>query len=207
MERNREEIIKALECCVKEWDCAFCRFSKLECASIKRDALALIKELTEERKDFEIRALRAENEATKYKDRCETEKQAREQLSESYDHLEKTKDELLAERSRLTEENERLKAENARYEAENHAQFDKWLKLEEATKRHHSELFEEAKIAVKEDTVRKMQKRLNESIDNSINVFDFEISECNAVRQALRAVKNNLYQIAKEMLNEKGDTE
>ena len=104
MERNREEIIKALECCVKEWDCAFCRFSKLECASIKRDALALIKE--------------------------------------------------------LTEENERLKAENARYEAENHAQFDKWLKLEEATKRHHSELFEEAKIAVKEDTVRKMQERL-----------------------------------------------
>ena len=37
----------------------------------------------------------------------------------------------------LTEENERLRAENARYEAENHAEFNKWLKLEEATKRHH----------------------------------------------------------------------
>ena len=47
-ELNREQIIKALECCVKEWDCAFCRFSKLECASIKRDALALVKKLTAE---------------------------------------------------------------------------------------------------------------------------------------------------------------
>ena len=62
----------------------------------------------------------------------------------------------------LSEENERLRAENARYEAENHAEFNKWLKLEEATKRHHSELFEEAKIAVKEDTGRKMQERLRD---------------------------------------------
>ena len=66
--------------------------------------------------------------------------------------------------SKYLEENERLKAENARYEAENHAQFDKWLKLEEATKRHHSELFEEAKIAVKEDTVRKMQDKVRKKI-------------------------------------------
>jgi type I site-specific restriction endonuclease len=62
----------------------------------------------------------------------------------------------------LTEENERLRAENAKYEAENHAQFDKWLKLEEATKRHHSELFEEAKIAVKDYTVQKYKSAIVE---------------------------------------------
>lgn len=65
---------------------------------------------------------------------------------------------------KLTEENESLRAENAKYEAENNAQFDKWLKLEEATKRHHSELFEEAKVAVKEETVHKMQERLKYSL-------------------------------------------
>jgi hypothetical protein len=62
----------------------------------------------------------------------------------------------------LCEENESLRAENAKYEAENHEQFNKWLKLEKATKRHHAELFEEAKIAVKEETVRKMQERFNQ---------------------------------------------
>jgi hypothetical protein len=66
----------------------------------------------------------------------------------------------------LTEENERLRAENDKYEAENHAEFNKWLKLEEATKRHHAELFEEAKIAVKEETVRKMQERIAEHATN-----------------------------------------
>lgn len=116
MELNREQIIKALQCCrhsdSDEKYCADCPYYAVKycAAKISEDALALInsqeqriKELTEERKDFEIRALRAENEATKYKDRYETAKQAHEMLSESYDHLEKTKDELIAERSRLTE--------------------------------------------------------------------------------------------------------
>ena len=50
MELNREQIVKALECCITKWDCAFCPIGKLECASIKRGALALIRELTEENK-------------------------------------------------------------------------------------------------------------------------------------------------------------
>lgn len=62
----------------------------------------------------------------------------------------------------LAEENEKLKSENAKYEAENHSEFNKWLKLEEATKRRHSELFEEAKIAIREGTVREMQENLDE---------------------------------------------
>ena len=67
----------------------------------------------------------------------------------------------------LTEENDRLRGENAKYEAENHAEFNKWLKLEEDTKRHHAELCEEAKIAVKEETIREMQKRLRQCFDNT----------------------------------------
>ena len=93
MEYNREQIIKALECCAsEEYICTQCPIDEkikddCECGKVvARNALALIKELT----------------------------QANEQLSESYDHLEKTKDELLTERSRLTEENERLRAENGK---------------------------------------------------------------------------------------------
>lgn len=93
MELNRDEIIKALECCgigcFNIATCEKCPFTPKEEAKgslgcndeLIRAALALIKELT----------------------------QAHDMLSESYDHLEKTKDELLAERSRLTEENERLR--------------------------------------------------------------------------------------------------
>lgn len=85
MELNREQIIKALECCKtpKLTKCEGCPRDEEDALCMYRlsaDALSLIKELT----------------------------QANEQLSESYDHLEKTKDELLAERSRLTEENERI---------------------------------------------------------------------------------------------------
>lgn len=90
----------------------------------------------------------------------------------------------------LTEENERLRAENAKYEAENHAEFNKWLKLEEATKRHHSELFEDAKIAVKEETVRKMQERFQAYFGTYVLGYKIPLTE------ALKAVD----QIAKEML-------
>ena len=61
MELNREQIIKALECCTKEWNCGLCKYTKLECASIKRDTIALIKsyerkikELTEENERLRI---------------------------------------------------------------------------------------------------------------------------------------------------------
>ena len=50
------------------------------------------------------------------------------------------------------------------------------------------------------DAVRKMQEMLNQRVDQTIKVFDFNISECNAIRQALRGVKNDIYQVAKELL-------
>ena len=48
-------------------------------------------------------------------------------------------------------------------------------------------------------TVWKMQEMLEEKIDRTLDVFDFNISECNAVRQALRGVKDDIYQVAKEL--------
>ena len=53
---------------------------------------------------------------------------------------------------------------------------------------------------IEADTVRKMQERMGKKIDATVDVFDFNISECNAIRQALRGVKNDIDQIAKEML-------
>ena len=57
----------------------------------------------------------------------------------------------------------------------------------------------------KADTVQRMQIMLNQRIDRTLDVFDFNISECNAIRQALRGVKNDIDQIAKELLEGKND--
>ena len=124
MELNREQIIKALECCASD-GCEFCPYSRMptlaNCVLFTMgNALSLIKEQEQKIFELENRFKECENgyEGTLYLDRCKLhdaeEKvkeltQANEQLSESYDHLEKTKDELLSERSRLTEENEKLK--------------------------------------------------------------------------------------------------
>ena len=87
---EREQIVKALEYhadtlspCVK-----ICPYGdRNHCGSaMAKDALALIKELTDEN----------------------------ERLSESYDHLEMTKDELLPERSRLICDNQELAKRNER---------------------------------------------------------------------------------------------
>lgn len=48
-------------------------------------------------------------------------------------------------------------------------------------------------------TVKKMQEMLNQRIDRTLEVFDFNISECNAVRQVLRGVKDDVHQVAKEL--------
>jgi hypothetical protein len=53
MELNRENIIKALECCAEAYDCFTCDIYKRGCiggfrAGMAKNALSLIKELTEE---------------------------------------------------------------------------------------------------------------------------------------------------------------
>lgn len=50
--KKREEIIKALEHCIKDTTCEQCNYSPSTCF-IQENALALIKELTEEIKDLE----------------------------------------------------------------------------------------------------------------------------------------------------------
>ena len=51
----------------------------------------------------------------------------------------------------------------------------------------------------KADTVKRMQEMLNQIVDRTLDVFDFNVSECNAVRQVLRGVKDDIYQVAKEL--------
>ena len=51
----------------------------------------------------------------------------------------------------------------------------------------------------KADTVKRMREMLNQRIDRTLDVFDFNVSECNAVRQVLRGVKNDIYQVTKEL--------
>lgn len=90
----------------------------------------------------------------------------------------------------LTEENEKL---NERLDREAKCQYDLATKI--------VDLRDDVKY-VKADTVQKMQERLEKKIDATIDVFDFNISECNAIRQALRGVKNDIYQVTKEMLED-----
>jgi chromosome segregation ATPase len=78
--------------------------------TISRNAISLIKELTQEH----------------------------EMLSESCDHLEKTKDELLAERSRLTEEIERLEKLCALRDQDNKDTQDLLYKAEAENERLHA---------------------------------------------------------------------
>ena len=152
MKLNREQIVKALECCTSDTGCSGCpRFlSLLGCSRQNMaDALALIRELTEEK--------------------------------------------------------ERLERENARYEAENNAEFNKWLKLEEATKRHHAELFQEAKIAVRADTVRKMQERLKKApIKVGLPLFGLQTKDEieDYANELILQMRDAIDQIAKEVLGE-----
>ena len=86
MELNREQIIKALECCSEDTaDCHNCPYSEFQEGNCfdnaKKDALSLIKELTEE--------------VTSWKE-----------IAEGY---QKQFEDCAEDRARLTEENERLK--------------------------------------------------------------------------------------------------
>lgn len=51
MELNRDQIIKALEWCIQSESCEYCEYKSaddIDVCGIRGDALALIKELTEE---------------------------------------------------------------------------------------------------------------------------------------------------------------
>ena len=111
-------------------------------------------------------------------------------------------EELLCYIKELTEENRQLKTDLKDLEAEydrvyEQAEVDiRGNMADGGTSCHWCIAGHRAK------TVQKMQKKLEERIDQTIQVFDFQISECNAVRQALRGVKNDINQIAKEVLED-----
>lgn len=174
MKLNREQIVKALECCVVYSNCNGCPLfegvrSPKDCLEQAcKGAISLIKELKDEKNEvfekgcenltrLEESYIKLESENLKLTEENEA---WQKELVRRKEIADKHYYDLACEFEDLRSENERLRAENAKYEAENHAQFDKWLKLEEATKRHHAELFEEAKIAVKEDAVRKMRSEI-----------------------------------------------
>lgn len=75
MELNRENIIKALECCTKSSLCARCPRGDYDTCDIEADALSLINELTEENKAWQMQLIDKEEKADKaYHDlACEVE--------------------------------------------------------------------------------------------------------------------------------------
>lgn len=164
-EFNREQIIKALECCGHiECPGEPCPYHPLNrCREqLRRDCYAFIKELTEERKDFEIRALSAENEAAKYKDRWETSRKDFERVADENYNLHAYYTELTQKCASWTEENERLRAEKETLEIYNADYKFKNKELMAFNRRWAKECadLQDECETIKADTVRKMQERL-----------------------------------------------
>ena len=166
MERN--DIIKALECCTDgAGECDDCPLIHDNfCGKhLLRNALVLIKELTEENASLK---------------QC---------MEHEHSSFMETFGELDDKCKRLTEENERLRV----VEGMSDTTLTDALRIV-------NEFCDKRIKRAKADTVREMQSKLEEKIDRSLNVFDFNISECNAIRQVLRGIKNDIHQIAEEMI-------
>lgn len=162
---NAEQIIKALECCASpEYRCEECPIDQKK----KDDCVC-----------GQFLAQNALALITSQEQRIAELTQANEMLSESYDHLEKTKDELIAERSRLTEENVRLRVVADMSDTT----------LTDAL-RIVNEFCDSRIKRAKADTVRKMQERLKEHLDDFYNSGE----------DALLDVPDLIDQIAKELL-------
>lgn len=192
MELNRERIIRGLACCKGSYDCFTCDIYKRGCAGFReglaRDALALIKELTEENKAWQMQLISQEEKAGKayYDLACEVEN-----LRAENENLHASCTELTQSCTKLTEENERLRAEK---EAENKELFYKWKKIADETADRYEGLYQDAKKALVASTVRKMQERLKAQKFTHKNFGELVYVE-------------DIDQIAKEMLegaNEEG---
>ena len=169
MELNAEKIKKALECCVTD-SCFSCPYDDVgvysQCVpTLLENALSLIN----------------------------SQEQRIKEITEEYDSIAKSVNEASDVIRKLRFEKKEITEENERYKAKENEQFEKWLKLEKATREHHSELFKEAKIAVKEDTVRKMQERLKERFSTATRYTKYSGA----------GVVMVIDQIAKEMVEDK----
>ena len=133
MELNREQIVKALECCFIVCYCNTCPYYKIGehtqvCTrKMAQDALALIRELT-----VELDAMRGA--ANSYK----------------------------MDNQRLTEENERLKAKIVEEDRLLNDRVIESVNAVSKAHLRYTDALEEKLKTVKADTVRKMQERLKE---------------------------------------------
>lgn len=60
----------------------------------------------------------------------------------------------------------RQKAEIEKYEKEHNEKFNKWMVLDEQTRKRYAELYEEAKGVVRAEAIKGFAERLKESISN-----------------------------------------
>ena len=179
--KKREEIVKMLECWTSEYGCKDCPFIDQGCfdcghipIEISKSILALIKELTA---DVE----RVSKQCGEIIVECD-ERDA-ERLRQVGEYAAKIKE--------LTEEIKDLEAEYDRVYEQAEADI-RGNMADGGTSCHW------CMDKTKADTVKRMREMLNQRIDRTLDVFDFNVSECNAVRQVLRGVKDDIYQVAKE---------
>ena len=156
MELNREQIIKALECCEtgRAVSCEKCPMQNIEAADdvvcsemLARYAISLIKELTEERDGFENLAHTAIEVQNRMSDTIEELTEEYESMAQSVNEASDLIRKLRVEKKELTEENERLNKEVDR--------------LSQVVL-YHDGITEMEVEEAKDDTVRKMQERVKE---------------------------------------------
>ena len=231
MELNREQIIKALECCTKDRKsckgCPLNNWNELCVELILKNALALITS-QEQRigaQDMTIselrkRAEKAEHDADRYSQKIKELTEENKAISERYAIQVVTAIELDKQVQRLTEENEAwqkqlitteeqsgkayydlacevedLRAENERLRKALSTDISIVRVSRGSGKTAHLREVGRIKVdAIRADTVRKMQERINAHFDSDSDYF----------RSSHGYIRNVVDQIAKEML--KGET-
>ena len=216
MELNREQIIKALECCSGTDDdfldvnCNECPYKTGEtsCRYLDRNALALIKELAEEKEAWQKQLIAHEETSGKayYELACEVEdlRKENENLHASCTKLTEEKFDIECSYKALKKDNERLYESCTEFERSCTELTQTCTKLTEENerlraecvnqsllwKKHFESIYETAKETVKADTVRKMQERIYAFFDCE---NDYQRCSHGYIRYAVD-------QIAKEML-------
>jgi phage shock protein A len=190
MELNREQIIKALECCTNVGKCGLidckcddCPYNigEDDCKNLDEYALALIKKLTEENANLHASCTELERKCTTLSDIVEN---YRVELGETRVILAEANE----EKRELAEENERL-----------HVALNTDISIVRMSRGSGktSHLREVGRIrvdAIKAYAVREMAERLEELYTDEVITDDMTVS--------IGVIKQNIKDIAKEMLEE-----
>lgn len=165
MELNREQVIKALECCNKAIvadcvDCPLCDVDSCE-NSLLGNALSLINELTEERDGLENLIHTMSEIENRMSETIEELTSENKLLNVELGNANSEISRLIEERKELTEENERLK----RTQVVQHIHIDEQFRKE----------CEYEMKQLKADTVKKMQERLTSFFANDDTLKYIEV--------------------------------